>query len=531
MKLSRTAFRIFAVLCCSFLQIARAAEPAPALAPSFPDYAAATPAAVTPRDGPGSAVPLDLPFSWNQILVVRPGSYNYVVKGFDPGFQPIFINMTPLSGVVTIDAFNSNTGLLQFTVPANTTPQIVTYSFQITARGVTNPATYTLSIDIREKSTKVRGAPFLNQSFGDDIQPGQMVRYTWTQTGRGEKKPKCEVRTTGVTGAAAGLFSTSITGIQTVKFRPTVLGYYYTLVTPRDVPGEPARGTNSPGRVFRCAFGSDNLAPVTDGCFSDSFTPAVGQTVTIAPNAVDPETGQSVFTNEIYDFGDGTVVTGITGVATHAYAQPGIYAVRCTVADNAGATAVAQDNIIVGATNVPVLKLSFNKKITPFEAGIGAEKADTLNVTFQNITARAGDRIVFIFNRNRFGRAFASDASDDTDILIKGNTFTGSTRLAKNFTATVTPTGISILITAAQFDRTGDPRLGRADLKGIFKNQRIGICVFPGNGTTPVAQLYTGNILVHVKGGEVNTTEFVAEENVSGKTTIKQPNPKTQEIP
>ncbi len=536
MKLSRNMSRIFAVLCgvLSF-SLLRAADdaPAPVLHPSFPDYAAATPppSPVGPRDGPSGAVPLNDPFSWNQILVVRPGSFNYVVVGFDPGAQPIFINMTPLSDVVTIDRFDPNTGLLQFTVPENTTPQIVTYSFQVTARGITNPATYTLSIDIRARNTRVRGTPFVNQSFGADIQPGQIVRYTWTQTGRGEKKPKCEVRTTGVTSTATGLFSSSITGIQTVKFRPTVLGYYYTIVTPRDVPGEPARGTNSVGRVFRCAFGSNNLAPVTDGMSSDAFTPAVGQKITLQPNAVDPETGQSAFANEIYDFGDGTVVTGISSSANHTYALPGIYAVRCTVADGAGATAVAQDNIIVGATVVPTLKFSFNKKIIPIEAGIGDEKADTLNVTFSNITARAGDRIVFVYNRNRFGRMFASDGGDDTDIIIKGGGFTGKTRQAKNLSVKVTASGISIKILAGQFDRTGDPRLGRADLKGIFKNQRIGICVVPGNGTTPIAQVYTGNIKVTVKGGEVNATNFVPEESVSGKSTTKEPNPKTQEIP
>jgi hypothetical protein len=522
---------LISALCVTTLTTG-AAESTPVLQPSFPDYAAMPLPAVAPRDGPGAAVDVGPPFSWDQTAVVRAGeTFAIILQGFDPGFQPIFINMNPLSGVVNIESFNAQTGVLSFTVPPNTLPQIVSIPFQVTARGITSLATYNFNIDIRDKNFKLRGTSFVAESPGQFIQPGQMVRYEWTQTGRGEKRPKSEARITGQTGPATGLLSTSITEIDTVKFRPVVLGHYLMLVTPRDVLGEPPRGTNSIGRVFRCTFGTDNLAPVTDGISADTFLPDVGQTITVQPNAVDPETAQSVFSNEIYDFGDGTIQTGITGAATHAYAQPGIYAVRCTVADTQGASAVAQDNVIVGATVVPQLAFSFNKKIIPFEAGVGDEKADTLNVAFKGIAAKTGDRIVFTFNRNRFGRTSASDASDDTDIILKGNSFTGMTRQAKNFTVVAGSGGISIKIMAAQFDRTGDPRLGRADLKGIFKNQRIAVCVIPADGSVPRVQVYTGNIQVKVKGGAVDSLVYIPEESVNGKATTKLPNPKTQELP
>src|SRR5262249_17873712 len=156
---------------------------------------------------------------------------------------------------------------------------------------------------------------------------------------------------------ATGLFQSTITGVLAVKARPVVLGYYLMTVTPRDVRGEPPRGGTSNGRVIRCAFGSANLAPVTDGFSADSFTPDVGQTVTVQPNIVDPETGNSVFSNESFDFGDGTTATGITGPTTHAYSAPGIYTLSCTVADDQGATATAFDNIVVGGT--PVQKIGF----------------------------------------------------------------------------------------------------------------------------------------------------------------------------
>ena len=89
---------------------------------------------------------------------------------------------------------------------------------------------------------------------------------------------------------AAGLASCSapggreprITQVLGVKVQPMVLGHHLMLVTPRDVAGEPPRGSNSNGVVFRCAFGSDNLPPVTDGVLADTerhgHLPAFNQT-------------------------------------------------------------------------------------------------------------------------------------------------------------------------------------------------------------------------------------------------------------
>src|SRR6185295_14283027 len=118
---------------------------------------------------------------------------------------------------------------------------------------------------------------------------------------------------------------------------------------------------------------------------------------------------------------------------THAYSTPGIYSLSCTVADAQSATATALDNIIVGATITQQIDFVVSKKIIPEEAGSGEPQTDSCTAKFSGIGAKAGDRIVFIYNRNRFGRTNASDPGDDTDIIVKGGGFNGVTRLSKNF--------------------------------------------------------------------------------------------------
>jgi len=453
--------RLIAVMLLAAIGIASGGE-GPILKPAFPDYALRLAPNVDEGDeahargSPSVPVDINLPFSWTQDFVLREGSTGVVVvKGFDPGMQPVtFILPTAPPNIINVQAFDAQSGAMTLSLPAGSGGQIDTIPLQVEARNITNPAFFNLNFDIRIKKSKIRGAPGLVRTKGDIIKPGQIVRYAWTQTGGGEKSPKVEALFTGVSGAATGLSSSSLTQILSIKVRPVVLGYYLMTITPRDVRGEPPRGSTSNGQVFRCAFGSDNLPPITDGFNADSFTPAVGQTITVQPNAVDPETGQSVFSNENFDFGDGTIATAITGPTTHAYSTPGIYTVSCTVADNLGATATAFENVIVGANVIPTMQFNVNKKIIPEEAGSGDPQADSCTATFTNIGAKTGDRVVFIYNRNRFGRLNASDPGDDVDVILKGGAFTGTTRLSKNYSVQGGGNSIVVTVNAAQFDRT-----------------------------------------------------------------------------
>jgi len=524
------------IVCALFNAVLAAESPtagaAPELFPSFPNHALkALPAEVISRANPAGAADVDLPFSWPQVAVMRSGTTIVrLLGGFDPGFQDVLFEVIPsIPQIVKVEEFSGQAGFITVTAPKKSMGLLETFLFQVRARNLSSDETYPLTFDIRDERARIRRAPLVSRSPGAFVKPGQIVCYHWTLTTRAEKRPKCEAEFVGKTGTARGLSASTLTEVLATKVQPFVIGHYLMTVTPRDVRGEPARGSTSNGVVFRCAFGSANLPPVTDGILADTFSPAVGQTLTLRPVAIDPETGQSVFDNQTYDFGDGSVLTGISGTTTHAYATPGIFSVRCTMADELSASATAADNILVGAEPITNLKFTSSKQLIPEEGGIGELKNDSLKVTFKNVGAGPEDRIVFVYNRNRYGRMNASEGGDGEDIVLKNGKFSSGERFTQHMTVSARGTSLSIALTAAQFDRTGDPRLGRSELKGIFKNQRIALCVIPADGSTPRVLAYTGNMQIKVKGGQSNRGSFIPEETIRSSATIKEPNPKKQE--
>lgn len=507
------------------------------LQPSFPNHAMLLAPPVVKSREPAGPVDSESPFSWNQTVVLREGSTSQrFLGGFDPDLQPVqFELQVKEPQFVNVDFTQGDVGYVQATALNNRAGTIEPFLFRVTSRGITNQEFYTLSYDLRDTNERVRGTPLLRRSAGDFVKPGHIVRYAWTQTGAGEKRPKVEAEFSGRTGVAKGISRGSLTAILSVKAQPFVLGHYLMTVTPRDVRGEPPRGSTSNGAVFRCAFGSENLAPVTDGMTADTFTPLVGQSITLRPVAFDPETGQSEFSNQTWDFGDGVVATGLTGATTHAYSTPGIYRVLCTMADPEGLTATAEDFVVVGATFITKFKFSFLKNVIPEEGGSGLTDEDKLAAEFKGAKARTGDRIVFLYNRNRFGRMNATDGPEEfnerADIVLKaGRTFSERTPNAKNITVTGGEANVSISLSKAQFNRTGDPRFGRSDPKGIFKNQRIAVCVIPADGSLPRVHAYTGNMTIKIAVGPLDRNGFFPEDTVKGSATEKEPNPKKQEI-
>ena len=509
------------------------------LQPSFPNHALKldrpdVPAAI-PRARDATYPDEDIPFVWDQVAVVRQSTATiHTFRGFDPQSQPVLIDVLPASPVnLNVTGFDGNVGLQSVTTLPKSAGTSDVFQFRAIARGISSDLA-NFTYDIRDTTSNIRSAPLVARSSGSVIQPGQIVRYAWTNTSSSVRFPKCEAELSGRTGPAKGLVTSKITQVLAIKAQPFVLGHYLMLVTPREVRGQPALGSTGNGQVFLCAFGSVNLPPVTDGFSADTFLPQVNQSITLLPNAIDPETARNKFNNEIFEFGDGSVLSGVSGAATHAYAQPGIYRVRCTVADDQGLTATAEDSVIVGATSLPTIGFKVVKQIPPFEAGSGTIGDDTLSATFKDPSgqkAKPGDRIVFVFNRNQFGKTNASDNGDITDIILKaGGTFTGKTRLAKIFTVTAGGGGsITLGVSGGQLDRTGDPRLGRCELKGVFIQQRIAVAIIPADGSTPRALLYNGNLQCVIKGGNTTGGIFIAEEKLTATSTTKAPNPLKQE--
>ncbi len=222
--------------------------------------------------------------------------------------------------------------------------------------------------------------------------------------------------------------------------------------------------------------------------------------VTLKPNATDPQTGQTDFAAPDYDFGDGTLANdpiyttpNPNGTVTHRFTTPGIYRVKANITVtpdvNTTVSSVAEDSIIAGATLMTkVLPFSFRKDIPPEEAGSGFNYMDTLKATFRDISpaphklrsaTELSSRTIAIITkkssrRRPIRRSFRlcskrvcpapEKTPDGTIIAVKG-----------------AGTSVSVTISRANFDRTGDPRFGRCELKGIFKNQRIAVAIIPAN--------------------------------------------------
>ncbi|MET0768275.1 MAG: PKD domain-containing protein, partial [Solirubrobacteraceae bacterium] len=90
------------------------------------------------------------------------------------------------------------------------------------------------------------------------------------------------------------------------------------------------------GTPFRVRA-SNNPPPRNVSYFTDLGSAAVGDTVTFTATGSDPDGGS--IASYAWDFGDGTPLqTSASDTRTHAFAQPGTYAVRLTETDGGGAS-------------------------------------------------------------------------------------------------------------------------------------------------------------------------------------------------
>jgi hypothetical protein len=345
----------------------------------------------------------------------------------------------------------------------------------------------------------------------------------------------------------------AFTTLQAFRFRPLVLGHYVGLVTPWDTeepPLEQRAGSTSNGAIVNCGFGSENLAPVTDGLLASSFTPSVGELLTgIAPNATDPETAldhTTGFSGSTIDFGDGTASTVFDGTTSHTYAEPGIYRAKCAIRDvpvpNApnpdippGPDGLAEDLFIVGATAASApgkgagsirVACTLKKSIPPSEGGEGEPNTDKLKMVWAGVTAEAGDRLVFSLNRNRFGRMHtdadpAEGEIDDRIILDGRRRWSGVTPIAAQVTVAATRAGVKISVSGANLDRTADPRFGGAERNGEADGQRIALCVIPAAYPSEPIKTYlmrpSDPLKYRVRGGSYGGRGYDPEISISAR--------------
>lgn len=459
------------------------------------------------------------PFSWDQTMVLREGgTYARRIDGYDPQYNRVGVEVDVKTfQLLSVGSYDKERGWLFLQAPGKGGGKSETATFQVFAGGVTASESQLLTCIVKRGNEVVRATPFLMRSAGDAVAPGRIVHFQWTRAGTNEVAPKWEALLRGRSGAADGLRETRYTDLRGLKVRPAVLGYHILTVTPRDAADEPPRGSMSNGHVFLCAWGNENLPPITDGLLADDFTPAVGQIVAMRPSVVDPETGRSVFTSADWDFGDGAAVNGIDGATSHAFSAPGIYRVRCTVADEYGASATAEDNFIVGTViKTTSVALNLTKQVRVEEGGVGEPDKDRVSVRWPGVSAGEGDRILFAFNRNRWGRSHASDGDGPDIVLNAAGRYDGKLGRLGAVSVAASGGGLHVNISGVSLDRTGDPRLGGVEKKGAFDGQRLALCVIPADGSTARVFLFDGKIRVRVKGGQSETGRYIPEQIVRG---------------
>lgn len=221
--------------------------------------------------------------------------------------------------------------------------------------------------------------------------------------------------------------------------------------------------------------GVANQPPIARGSISKSQA-VVNETLTFdASQSSDPD-GQ--ITQYRWEFGDGSA-SNLT-VATHAYSQPGTYAVRLTVTDNQGATGQVQGQVTItgGNNQAPIARA----QISPNPALINQ------NISFNGATSSDPDGQITQYLWS-FGDGTTSPQSVTTHAYAQAGTYT--------YTLTVTDNGGAIGQTSGQITITATPSR---------------LTVSPVNGTVAVGGAQTITVTFDAQG--------LAEGNYQGQLSI-----------
>jgi len=142
--------------------------------------------------------------------------------------------------------------------------------------------------------------------------------------------------------------------------------------------------TDDAGRVSPVATQTISVGenrPTATFTFSPT-TPFTGQPVIFNASQSRAAPGRTIASYG-WDFGDGAIGSGVQ--QTHAYAQPGTYAVTLTVTDNAGQTAFFSQNVPV-ASDQPTAKFTVNPP-APVDPAPPPPNTTGADVTFDGSTS------------------------------------------------------------------------------------------------------------------------------------------------
>ena len=108
--------------------------------------------------------------------------------------------------------------------------------------------------------------------------------------------------------------------------------------------------TDSTGLTATAAPATITVNAVSEPTASFTSSPSAPNTMTLVQfnAAASSASGGRTIVSYVWDFGDGTTVTGTTATTSHTFAAaPGEYTVTLTVTDRAGATGTTSNTVTV----------------------------------------------------------------------------------------------------------------------------------------------------------------------------------------
>jgi len=244
-----------------------------------------------------------------------------------------------------------------------------------------------------------------------------------------------------------------------------------------------ARGTKT---------GLPNLPPIARGTISKSQA-TVNETLTFdASQSSDPD-GQ--ITQYRWEFGDGS--SSNQSVTTHAYAQPGTFAVKLTVTDNQGATGQVQGQVTVtGQPNQsPIARATLSKT----QARVNE------SISFDASTSSDPDGQITQYLWN-FGDGTTSNQRTATHAYAQAGNF--------NFTLTVTDNGGATGQTSGQVSITATPtRLTVTPANGTVATNASQVITVNFDAQGLAEGSYQGQLSITSNGGSRNVPVRITVSN------------------
>ena len=309
---------------------------------------------------------------------------------------------TVLSGVTSGTHTYATAGTFTVKVSATNTSNLTGVVTQIVTVSANLPPTCTLTV-----APTAGTAPLAVTATGSCIDPNTQPHALTTSLDFGDG--------TVVSGVTSGTHTYTKPGSYTVKVSAT-------------------NTSNVTGFATQVVTVSANLPPTC----TLTVAPTTGTAplaVTATGSCTDPNTQAGALTTSL-DFGDGTVVSGVTS-GTHTYAKAGSFTVKVSATNSLGITGSATQTVTVGSSVAPTCTLT----VTPASGPVPLAITATGNCIGQNAITTT------VLN---FGDGTSVNASSGTHTYSQTGTFTVTVTATDSFGLTGSATQ-TVTVNASTF--------------------------------------------------------------------------------